>query len=67
MAAGTSPTDGNEVPTRSVVVGSIIAIAAFVGSLTFGASLSTFIAHPPLYGWNWTRPSRPATGTGIST
>jgi MacB-like periplasmic core domain/FtsX-like permease family len=52
-AAGSAPTDTDEFPTRSVVIGSIIAIAALVGSLTFSASLSALIAKPPLYGWNW--------------
>ena len=52
-AVGNAPTDSNDVPTRSVVVGSIIAIAALVGSLTFSTSLSALIAKPSLYGWNW--------------
>jgi len=41
------------VPVRSVMVGAAIAIIALVASVTFGASLSTLLHQPRLYGWNW--------------
>ena len=40
-------------PTRSVMVGAAIAVAALVGSITFGASLGTLVREPHLFGWNW--------------
>jgi ABC-type lipoprotein release transport system permease subunit len=40
-------------PTRSVIAGAAIAIAALVGALTFGASLNALVDHPHLYGWTW--------------
>jgi hypothetical protein len=63
-AAGSAQIDSNEVPTRSVVIGSIIAITALVGSLTFSASLSSLTANPPLYGWNWDAAISAGTGYG---
>jgi hypothetical protein len=41
------------VPVRSALVGAVMAVAVVVSALTFAASLSTLISHPPLYGWNW--------------
>ena len=41
------------VPVRSAIVGTVLAVVLVVASLTFGNSLSTFISHPTLYGWNW--------------
>ncbi len=41
------------VPVRSALVGSVLAVAVVVSALTFAASLSTLVSHPPLYGWNW--------------
>ncbi len=41
------------VPVRSVLVGTVLAVAVVVSALTFGASLNTLVSHPPLYGWNW--------------
>ena len=35
------------------VVGTVVAVAVVVSALTFAASLSTLVSHPPLYGWNW--------------
>ena len=40
-------------PTRSVMVGAAIAIAALIGAVTFGASLGTLVREPHLFGWNW--------------
>lgn len=40
-------------PMRSAIVGAAVAVSVVTGALTFGASLSTLISHPPLYGWNW--------------
>jgi hypothetical protein len=41
------------VPVRSAIVGAALAIVVLVGTLTFGSSLSTLVARPRLYGWNW--------------
>jgi FtsX-like permease family len=41
------------VPVRSVMAGTILAAAVGIATLTFGASLSTLISHPSLYGWNF--------------
>ncbi len=41
------------VPVRSVLVGTVLAVAVVVSALTFAASLNTLVSHPPLYGWNW--------------
>ncbi len=42
------------VPVRSALLGSIMAVALVVTTLTFGDSLQTLVSNPPLYGWNWT-------------
>ncbi len=41
------------VPVRSALVGTVVAVGVAVSALTFAASLSTLVSHPPLYGWNW--------------
>jgi hypothetical protein len=41
------------VPVRSVMAGTVLAMLVGVATLTFGASLSTLISHPSLYGWNF--------------
>ncbi len=41
------------VPVRSVIAGAVLAAAVGTATLTFGASLSTLISHPALYGWNF--------------
>ena len=41
------------VPVRSALLGSVLAIATLVATLTFGSSLQTLVSHPALYGWNW--------------
>jgi hypothetical protein len=45
--------DRDAVPVRSALVGSILAVAIVVATLTFGNSLATLVSHPSLYGWNW--------------
>jgi putative ABC transport system permease protein len=42
------------VPVRSALLGSVLAVALVVTTLTFGDSLHTLVSNPPLYGWNWT-------------
>jgi hypothetical protein len=42
------------VPVRSALLGSVLAVALVVTTLTFGSSLHTLVSNPPLYGWNWT-------------
>ena len=41
------------VPVRSVMAGALLAIMVVTATLTFGASLTTLISHPALYGWNF--------------
>ena len=42
------------VPVRSALIGSVLAVALIVTTLTFGNSLQTLVSRPALYGWNWT-------------
>lgn len=42
------------VPTRSIIAGTVIAVAMVVATLTFASGFTTLISRPPLYGWNWT-------------
>ena len=41
------------VPVRSVLVGTVLAVALVVTTLTFASGLSSLVSHPALYGWNW--------------
>jgi hypothetical protein len=41
------------VPVRSVLVGTVFAVALVVTTLTFASGLSTLVSHPALYGWNF--------------
>jgi hypothetical protein len=41
------------VPVRSVLVGTVFAVAMVVATLSFASGLSTLVSHPALYGWNW--------------
>ena len=41
------------VPVRSVIAGAVIAVAALVAAVTFGASLHRLVTHPRLFGWDW--------------
>ncbi len=41
------------VPVRSVMTATVLAVLVGMATLTFGASLSTLISHPALYGWNF--------------
>lgn len=45
--------DRDVAPVRSALVGAVLAVAIVVSTLTFGSSLTTLAADPPLYGWNW--------------
>jgi hypothetical protein len=42
------------VPVRSAILGTVLATVVLLATVTFGASLSTLVSHPALYGWNWT-------------
>ncbi|HUB70789.1 MAG TPA: FtsX-like permease family protein [Acidimicrobiales bacterium] len=54
MRFATVPGSGRAaVPVRSAVLGAVMATVALVGTVTFGASLSSLVSHPRLYGWNW--------------
>ncbi len=52
------------VPVRSVVAGTVLAMLVGAATLTFGASLSTLISHPSLYGWNFNYALYSADGYG---
>jgi hypothetical protein len=41
------------VPVRSALVGTVVAVALVLTTLTFASSLNTLVSHPALYGWNW--------------
>jgi putative ABC transport system permease protein len=48
------PGEGRQsVPVRSVLGGTVLAVALVVSTLTFASGLSTLVSRPPLYGWNW--------------
>jgi hypothetical protein len=55
----------NAVPVRSAIVGAAIAVFVVVGTVTFGSSLTTLIARPTLYGWNWDYALTPGQGADI--
>ena len=44
----------NSVPMRPTLIGMALAITVVVSTLTFWSGLTTLVAHPRLYGWNWT-------------
>jgi hypothetical protein len=41
------------LPARSTIAGAVIAVAALVGAVTFGAGLARLLDTPRLFGWNW--------------
>lgn len=41
------------LPTRSALVGTVVAVAAIAGALTFGVNLARFVDTPKLYGQSW--------------
>lgn len=41
------------LPTRSALVGTVVAVAAIAGALTFGVNLARFVDTPKLYGQAW--------------
>jgi hypothetical protein len=41
------------VPVRSALIGTVLAVAMVVATLTFASGLRTLVSHPALYGWNW--------------
>ena len=45
--------DKRAIPARSATLGAVLAIVVVVATVLFGASLSTLVSHPALYGWNW--------------
>lgn len=48
------PGSGSDaVPVRSAMLGTLLAVAVLVTTVTFGSSLNTLVSHPRLYGWNW--------------
>jgi len=42
------------VPVRSALLGTAMAVALLVATLTFASGLHTLVSTPSLYGWNWT-------------
>jgi ABC-type lipoprotein release transport system permease subunit len=51
-ATGTSG-PRSALPTRSALVGTVVAVAAISGALTFGVNLARFVDTPRLYGQSW--------------
>jgi len=50
LESGQGPTT---VPVRSALLGTVVAVALVVATLTFASSLQTLVSHPALYGWSW--------------
>jgi hypothetical protein len=50
LGSGSSRSD---VPVRSAIFGTVLAITVLMATITFGASLDDLVSHPSLYGWNW--------------
>jgi hypothetical protein len=46
--------DRDRATVRSAILGTVLATVVLVATVTFGASLTTLVSHPSLYGWNWT-------------
>ncbi len=57
-------TGRNTVPVRSAILGTVFALMIVTSTITFGASLHTLVAQPPLYGWNWTYEMNGGGGLG---
>lgn len=55
------------VPVRSVLVGTVLAVAMVVATLTFASGLQTLITHPALYGWNWNYAINPSNAVPAKT
>ena len=53
------------VPVRSVLVGSVLAVAVVVATVTFASGLNTLVSHPALYGWNWNFAIEPEGGDNV--
>jgi hypothetical protein len=52
------------VPVRSALVGTALAVALVVTTLTFASSLHTLVSTPSLYGWNWSYMLNPVGSGG---
>ena len=57
-------TGRNAVPVRSAILGTVFALMIVTSTITFGTSLHTLVAQPPLYGWNWTYEMNGGGGLG---
>jgi hypothetical protein len=44
----------DRAPVRPAILAAVLASVVMLATITFGASLGTLVAHPALYGWNWT-------------
>lgn len=45
--------DGYSRPARPGITGTVVALVILLASLIFGASLSSLVSQPRLYGWTW--------------
>jgi hypothetical protein len=59
--------DNTSVPLRSVLLGTIVAVALVVATLTFSSSFKTLVSDPPLYGWNWSYALLPTNNVPLSS
>lgn len=57
----------SSVPLRSVLLGTVVAVALVVGTLTFSSSFRTLVSNPPLYGWNWSYALLPTNNMPLSS
>lgn len=62
-----SPRGRDEVPVRSILLGSILAVALMVTTITFASSLDTLVSRPSLYGWNWNYELNATNNVPVST
>ena len=45
--------EADAAPVRSAILGAMLAVVVLLATTVFGASLSSLMSHPSLYGWNW--------------
>ena len=54
----------NGAPVRSATLGTALAVAIAIATLTFGSSLGHLLSQPSLYGWNWSYALDSGNGNG---
>ena len=57
-------TERDTLAARAAILATAVAVAVIAATLTFGTSLNHLVAHPALYGWNWTYELSAGSGNG---